>query len=249
MEGLDNLAVSVVKPLAYFGIEHSFFDINIHTIIQTWIVIGIIIVVAVPTSLLLRNHLSILSYALIEYIRSFYEMVYQTLGVYFSFNHFAFITALFTFIVLCNALGAIPWLDEPTKDLNTTLSLGLSAFFYTQFYAIKEHGLWSYIKEYFAPFFIMLPLNIIGKLATIISISFRLFGNIFGGYMITHIYTGSIKGSLIFETLGIITGINILITFFFGLFEAFLQAFVFAMLALTYLSLGLHGEAPKDDEE
>ena len=88
----------------------------------------------------------------------------------------------------------------------------------------------------------MLPLNLVGKLASIVSISFRLFGNIFGGSIISQIYFGSIKGSLLLETIGILSGVNIAITLFFTLFEGFLQAFVFAMLTLTYLSIGLQSD-------
>ena len=52
----------------------------------------------------------------------------------------------------------------------------------------------------------------------------------------------AIKGNIILEMLGLLTGINLLITIFFGIFEGFLQAFVFSMLALTYLSIALQGE-------
>jgi F-type H+-transporting ATPase subunit a len=83
----------------------------------------------------------------------------------------------------------------------------------------------------------MLPLNVIGKLSSIISISFRLFGNIFGGAIITKLYFGAIGGSIILELLGLLSGLNFLIVAFFTLFEGLLQAFVFAMLTLTYLAL------------
>ncbi len=245
MEGLDSLSSHQWHPLASFGFTNQFFSINGPTIINTWIVLGIIIACTLPIRWLLRNRSTVIYYLLTSYIRSFYNLVQETLGEHFSFNHFCFITGLFTFIVTCNALGAVPWLAEPTEDLNTTLSLGIMSFLYTQFYAIKFHGVWLYIKEYFTPFFIMLPLNIIGKLATIISISFRLFGNIFGGAMIYTIYTGAIQRWWVTEAIGLVSGLNLLIILFFGLFEAFLQAFVFAMLALTYLSIGIQGEAPE----
>jgi F-type H+-transporting ATPase subunit a len=248
MNELDIFATTTYNPLSFLGMDHPFFRINVQTIINTWIVIGIILFITLPISHLLRKRHHVISHLLISYVKSFYDMVHQTLDTYFSFNHFAFITALFTFVSLCNVLGAIPWLDEPTKDLNTTLSLGIVSFLYTQFYAIKIHGIGGYIKEYFAPFFIMLPLNIIGKIATIISISFRLFGNIFGGFMIAHIFTSAIKGKILWETLGLLSGLNLIIVLFFGLFEAFLQAFVFTMLALTYLSIGIQGEAPEETD-
>ena len=119
----------------------------------------------------------------------------------------------------------------------TTLALGLSAFLYTQFSSIQTNGLSNYLKGYLKPFFIMLPLNIISNLATIISISFRLFGNIFGGAVISNLWYGAISYSYITQLIGILSGINLTLTLFFVLFEGFIQAFVFAMLSLTYLSL------------
>jgi F-type H+-transporting ATPase subunit a len=88
----------------------------------------------------------------------------------------------------------------------------------------------------------LFPLNVIGKLSSIVSISFRLFGNVFGGSIISKIYLSFISGSIIFETIGLLSGINFLIIIFFGLFEGFIQAFVFAMLTMTYLSVAIQSE-------
>lgn len=245
MEGLESVSGHQWYPLKAFGFTNQFFSLNGHTLINTWIALGIIIACVIPIRWLLRDRSSIMYYLITTYIRSFYTLVQQTLEQHFSFNHFCFITSIFTFILICNSIGAVPWLAEPTEDLNTTLSLGILSFLYTQFYAIKFQGFSGYLKEYLSPFFIMLPLNIIGKLATIVSISFRLFGNIFGGAMIYTIYTSALQQSWIFELIGLLTGLNLSIVLFFGLFEAFLQAFVFAMLALTYLVIGIQGEAPE----
>ena len=152
------------------------------------------------------------------------------------------------FIVLSNSLSIIPGAEEPTKDINTTLALGLISFLYVQLYAIASNGLWSYIKEFFSPFFLMLPLNVIGKLATIVSMSFRLFGNIFGGSTISAIYFNLIYGAPLYEAIGAFSGINLIIILFFGLFEGVIQAFVFAMLSLTYLAAALGGELTEEPE-
>jgi F-type H+-transporting ATPase subunit a len=87
----------------------------------------------------------------------------------------------------------------------------------------------------------MFPLNIVGKIASIVSISFRLFGNIFGGAIIVMIYSGTIQSSITGQFLGLFMT-NFVIVPFFTLFEGFLQAFVFTMLALTYLGMALQGE-------
>jgi F-type H+-transporting ATPase subunit a len=246
MEGLNLLQVDHWKPLVRYGFTHPFFYLNAHTIVNTWIVLGIIILLVLPIKFILnsRNN-STTRFAIVSSLESFAQFTTQTLGM-FSFGHFSFIASLFIFITLCNCLSLIPWLEEPTQDLNTTLALGTISFLYVQWHAIRAQGFFHYLKEYFQPFFIMFPLHVIGKLATIISISFRLFGNIFGGATISHLYFALIKSSVFYEVLGLLMGMNMLVTFFFGFFEGLLQAFIFSMLTLTYLSIALHGE-PTDE--
>lgn len=225
----------------FFGIEHSFLRINKPTVIYTWITLIILALVLLVGRYLLTKKDSIGHFITISLVQFFIDLINQTLPT-FSFNHFTFITTTFCFVLACNIVSIIPWMEEPTTDLNTTLALGFIAFFYTQGASIATIGLWPYIKGYFAPFFIMLPLNIVGKLATVVSISFRLFGNIFGGSIISSIYFNAIKGRFLLEFIGLITGINLVMVLFFGIFEGFLQAFVFSMLSLTYLSIALQGE-------
>lgn len=98
------------------------------------------------------------------------------------------------------------------------------------------------MKEFFHPFFVMFPLNLISHFSKIISISFRLFGNIFGGSIITQIYTSAISVSFFAELFGLFSGINFLVLSFFILFEGLIQAFVFTMLTLTYLAIAVQSE-------
>lgn len=238
MKDVGLLNIKQWHPLSYFGLEHPFFAIDADTVINTWIVLFVLILLILVARIMLTRRLSIGRYITLAYARSFIDLCSQSFG-FFSFDHTAFIISLFTFIILCNCIAIIPWVEEPTKELNTTLALGIVAFLYTQIYAIKSHGVGGYLKEYFAPFFFMFPLHLIGKLSSVISISFRLFGNIFGGSTIVHIYTLVLKSSWFFELIGLLTGLNLVIVGFFILFEGFLQAFVFTMLAMTYLSIAL----------
>lgn len=226
--------------LSFLGLHHPFFTVTPETIIHTWIIMLILLVLVLPMRWILKHTVAPRFLAL-SFYESFADLCTQTLGTY-SFNHITFVTTIFVFILLCNCLAVIPWLEEPTKDLNTTLALGIITFVYTQYYAIKAHGTVAYIKEYFSPFFLMFPLHVLGKLATVVSMSFRLFGNIFGGYIISNIWHNAIQGSLVKELFGLLSGTNITIMFFFGLFEGGLQAFVFCMLTLTYLSIAIHTE-------
>lgn len=229
------------KPLEKLGFTHSFWNINTKTIIFTWIVLGIIFIFSILARFAIKRKYSILGFIFLSFVRSFNNLITNTIG-FFSFNHFSFITSLFIFIFVCNIVSLIPWIDEPTSDASTTLALGISSFLYVQISSIIEKGFKEYIKEYFSPFFLLFPLNVIGELAKIISISFRLFGNIFGGSIISKIWISAISGSLLTEILGIITGLNLIIVLFFIMFEGFIQAFVFSMLTLTYLSVGIAHE-------
>ena len=224
-----------------FGTTHRFFYITKSTVIYTWLTLLFLAIILFIGRYYLAKKDSIGRFITISFVQFFVDLINQSLPR-FSFGHFTFITTTFCFILACNIVSIIPWMEEPTTDLNTTLALGLTAFFYTQWASISAIGLWPYIKEYFSPFFIMFPLHVVGKLATIISISFRLFGNIFGGSIISSIWFGSIKGNFALEVIGLVSGINLLLTIFFGIFEGFLQAFVFGMLSLTYLSLALQEE-------
>ena len=241
MKDVGLLTVKQWRPFSYIGLEHPFFSLDVETIINTWVVLAVIIILMVLARFSLRRKSSVGRFIALNYTRMFIDLCSQSFG-FFAFNHTAFIISLFSFIIVANCISILPWVGEPTTQLNTTLALGIFSFLYIQVYAIKTHGPLGYIKEYFTPFFFMFPLHLIGKLSTVVSISFRLFGNIFGGSTIMHIYTMVLKSSWILEMAGIITGLNLLMTGFFILFEGFLQAFVFTMLAMTYLAIALTHE-------
>jgi F-type H+-transporting ATPase subunit a len=216
--------------------EHPMFTVNSEIIIHTWIIMLFLALMLMCVNVLLR-HTTLGRFLLLKFVSFFMDLTNQSLGS-FVYSHCVFASSLFIFIALCNTAPLIPWLEEPTRDLNTTLALGIISFIYVQAVSIQSRGFIAYLKDFFKPFFVMFPLNLVGKLSSIISISFRLFGNIFGGAIITKLYFTTISGSIILETLGLISGTNFLIIAFFTIFEGLLQAFVFAMLTLTYISLG-----------
>lgn len=201
--------------------------INLEVILMTWIVFALLIIIGLFAS----NKKSILPrpiQALGELIVSLlYELTEDALGKDLAKTYAPLICALFMFLLLSNWLGIIPHLEEPTKDLNTTLGLGIMGFVIAHYAGIKSKGFKAYIKEYFQPIFFMMPLNLIGELAKIVSISFRLFGNIMGG-------------SIIILVVSYLTYSVVLPPFlyaFFGLFVGTIQAFVFTMLTVVYISV------------
>ena len=201
--------------------------INLEVILMTWIVFAVMIFLGLFASRK-RSILPKPIQALGELIVSLlYELTEDALGKEMAKTYAPLVCALFMFLLLSNWLGIIPHLDEPTKDLNTTLGLGIMGFCIAHYAGIKSKGFKAYIKEYFEPIFFMMPLNLIGELAKIVSISFRLFGNIMGG-------------SIIILVVSYLTYSIVLPPFlnaFFGLFVGTIQAFVFTMLTVVYISV------------
>lgn len=201
--------------------------INLEVIVMTWIVFAALILLGLFASRN-RNILPRPMQALGELIVSLlYELTEDALGKEKAKTYAPLVCALFMFLLLSNWLGIIPHLDEPTKDLNTTLGLGIMGFCIAHYAGIKSKGFKAYVKEYFEPIFFMMPLNLIGEMAKIVSISFRLFGNIMGGSIII-LVVSYLTYSLILPPF---------LNAFFGLFVGTIQAFVFTMLTVVYISV------------
>jgi F-type H+-transporting ATPase subunit a len=200
---------------------------NLEVILMTWIVISVLIVFgffATRRASMLPGPIQVLGEL---FVSALYKLTEDALGKEMAKTYGPLTIALFLFLLLSNWLGIIPHLDEPTKDLNTPLSLGIMGFCIAHYAGIKSKGLKEYLMEYCKPIFFMAPLNIIGEFAKIVSISFRLFGNIMGG-------------SIIILVVSYLTYSIILPPFlyaFFGLFVGTVQAFVFTMLTIVYISV------------
>ena len=201
--------------------------INLEVIAMTWIVFALLIVFGLFASSkkdILPRPIQALGELIVKLL---YDLSEDALGKELAKTYAPLVCALFMFLLFSNWLGLIPHLEEPTKDLNTTLGLGIMGFGIAHYAGIKSKGFKAYIKEYFQPIFFMMPLNVIGELAKIVSISFRLFGNIMGG-------------SIIILVVSYLTYSIVLPPFlyaFFGLFVGTIQAFVFTMLTVVYISV------------
>lgn len=236
----------IIYPLKFLGITHPFSGLTVDTLVNTWICILVIIIFVLIGRYLLFKQDTLPQYFIKSFAKNFIELIEQTTGVFID-RYFYFITSLFIFILTCNWISLIPGIEEPTKDLNTTLALGIIAFIYMHKEIVKSHGFTEYLKEFFMPvkvFFplnliiglIILPLKLLEELATVVSMSFRLFGNIFGGFIISHMYFSVLSNWPIAYIFGLLSGLNLIIAGFFIIFEGFLQAFVFSILTLTNIS-------------
>ena len=212
----------IIIPLFGYNIT-----INLEVIVMTWIVFIALIVLGLFTSWkknILPRPMQIFGELIVTML---YDLTEDALGEEHAKKYAPMICALFMFLLLSNWLGIIPNLEEPTKDLNTPLGLALMGFVIAHYAGIKSKGFKAYLKEYFQPIFFMMPLNLIGELAKIVSISFRLFGNIMGGSIIilvvSHLVYSVVLPPLLYA--------------FFGLFVGTIQAFVFTMLTVVYISV------------
>lgn len=131
------------------------------------------------------------------------------------------------FIFVSNLFGLFFFLQPPTGNPNTTFGLGLTAFLYYNWIGIKTQGLGHYLKHFMGPMPLlaplMLPIELIGHFARILSLGMRLFGNIFGEHTATGIFMGMLPFVLPWPMMGL------------GIFGAFLQTFVFIMLTMVYI--------------
>ena len=203
------------------------FTVNSDTLLITWLIIGLLLtftVLATRRRGMVPGPWQHLSELLVSWIK---ELCVDALGEQWGKRYYPLVCALFIFLLLCNWIGLVPFLEEPTKDLNTTLGLGIMGFLISHGTAIKVKGFKNYITEYFKPIFFMMPLNVVGELAKVISISFRLFGNIMGGSIIIIVVSYLAYGLILPPFLYA----------FFGLFVGTIQAFVFTMLTLVYISV------------
>ena len=141
---------------------------------------------------------------------------------------FPLIATVFIYIATCNLLGLIPGFYPPTASINTTASCAITVVVFTHILGVKYHGV-KYIKHFLGPIWwlipIVLPIEVIGHLARILSLSFRLFGNITGHELVLAILF--MLAGAFFAPLPIMA---------MGIFVAFVQAFVFFLLSVMYFS-------------
>ncbi len=202
------------------------FPVN-DSVFFTWVVMSILIIASL---LLTRNLKTIPSGA-----QHIVELAVDTIDA-LVVSHLGetgriytpFIITIGAFVFLANVIGVIPGCQSPTQDLSVTFTLAMIVLLVAHFNEIKLKGFRAYIKGYFSPYWIMFPLNIIGEFSKVLSHSFRLYGNIFGGAVILNI---------LYMFVPFIVPIPIMI--WFGVFMGAIQAYVFTLLALTYIQMRL----------
>ena len=148
------------------------------------------------------------------------------------------------FILLGNLMGLVPGLMAPTSNINVTLGCALTVWVYYHIQGVRVQGIGPYLKHFAAPpgapIFIapiMLPIEIISHLSRVLSLSLRLFGNIFGEELVILI---------LFSIIPFLVPLPMM---FLGIITGSLQAFIFVMLTMIYLGGAVAVEHHEHDPE
>ncbi|MGH9666975.1 MAG: F0F1 ATP synthase subunit A [Bryobacteraceae bacterium] len=163
-----------------------------------------------------------------------FELVYEFLhsqteeaGVHHVTRYLPFFGAIFIFVLFANLLGVIPTFEAPTMSPVVPCGCALAAFGFYHLAGIREHGVWRYLAHFAGPFPalapLMIPIEFISHLARPLSLTIRLFANMYAGEQITLAFIGLTY--LVFPA--VFMGLHI--------FVSLLQAYIFALLAMIYV--------------
>ena len=127
------------------------------------------------------------------------------------------------FVLAANLMAAVPFVEAPTADINTPAALALVVFFSVHYFGVRALGLVGYFRKFAQPFFLFLPINVLGNLTRTLSLAIRLFGN-----MVSH----QIIVAILLLILPLVVPAVLEI---FGLFIGVLQAYIFTILTVVYI--------------
>jgi F-type H+-transporting ATPase subunit a len=140
----------------------------------------------------------------------------------------SFIACIFLFILTSNLLGLFPGLHAPTQDVVVPFGLAVAVFIYYNFYGVKDQGLLGYLKHFAGPVWwiawLLFPIEVISNLARMMSLTIRLWANMFAGDLVTLVFFSLIPLAVPVLFLGL----HILVSI--------VQALVFTYLPMIYLA-------------
>jgi len=210
----------------FFGLiseEHNFLFMT-HMLLSAFIAMFLAKVAMSNLQLVPRGTQNLME----AYLNGVLEMGIDVMGKAHARKYLALVATIGLFVGIANLIGIIPGFEAPSSSLNMTLTLALTVFVYYNYVGIKTHGVIKYFKHFTGPVWwlawLMFPVEIVSHFSRIISLSFRLMGNIKGDDMFLAVI------------LMLVPWILPLIPFALLTFGAFLQAFIFMMLTYVYLA-------------
>jgi F-type H+-transporting ATPase subunit a len=209
----------------FFGLishEHSFIFLT-HMLLTA----AIVLVIAKLATSNLRLVPSGAQNVMEAYLSGVLAMGADVMGKAEARRYLPLVATIGLFVGIANVIGVIPGFEAPSAFLDFTLALALVVFTYYNFEGIRRNGLISYFKHFMGPVWwlawLMFPIEIVSHISRIISLSFRLFGNVKGDDMFLMVILMLAPWALPMIPFALLT------------FMAFLQAFIFMMLTYVYL--------------
>ena len=161
------------------------------------------------------------------YISGVLKMGSDVMGQENARKYVALVATIGLFVGISNLIGVVPGFEAPTAFLEMPLTLALSVFVYYNYVGIKQQGVIKYFKHFMGPvwwlYWLMFPIEIVSHFSRLVSLSFRLFGNVKGDDMFLMVILMLAPWVLPMVPFALLT------------FMAFLQAFIFMMLTYVYL--------------
>jgi F-type H+-transporting ATPase subunit a len=206
---------------------------------ETWLVMELLVfVILVLLVAAVRPHFSAdrpgrLQH-LFETIYDFLKNQASEVGIEHPDKYVGFFGTLFIFILAMNLIGIIPSFESPTMSVYVPAGLAVATWIYYHAMGIRELGLWKYLAHFGGPILVLAPLmffiEIIGHVARMLSLTVRLYGNMFAGEQITNVFIS-------------LTYLVVPVVFMaLHVFVSFLQAYVFTLLTMIYVSIGTSHE-------
>ena len=195
------------------------------TVFYSWLVMAVLTVLSCLATRKLKTTLRVSS------LQTAMEMVVMTIRSQIKevsgdnpARYMPIMGTFFLFIGMSNLMTVIPWFQAPPASLSTTAAFSLCVFCAMPIYGIRNAGVVGYLKKYVDPTPIMLPMNVLSDFSSIFSLAFRLYGNMLSGAIIASILMMFVPFlvPLPMQILGLVTGT--------------IQAYVFALLAIVYVS-------------
>jgi len=195
-------------------------------VLYTWFVMLVLIVLALVASRGLKMVPTGLQNFMESIISGITNLIEETMG-HKGMTYFPLIATIAFFILVSNLIALIPGFMPPTANLNTNAALALTVFAMTHIVGFKGHGV-GYLKHFMGPIWWLAPLifviEIVGHLARPLSLSLRLFGNMYGHEVVLMIF---------FALVPLFLPIPMMLM---GVLIAFIQTFVFTLLAMIYIA-------------
>ncbi len=192
----------------------------------TWLVMAILILVAFLASRSISMVPSGAQNLMEAVVSGIDNMIEETMGKEGK-AYFPLIATIALFILVCNLIGLVPGLYPPTADLNTNAAMALTVFVLTHVVGFRKHGI-GYLKHFMGPIIWLAPLmfiiELIGHIARPLSLTLRLFGNMYGHEIVLMIFLALVPLFLPIPMM------------LMGVLIAFIQSFVFMLLAMIYIA-------------